>query len=245
LTVRNRKRGTQRRLVPDRQEHVNFSRRELTIVFFVAFDVRCLDIVECEIPAFLIAEFGHPLEKIRIMWGVSGLHTDKADAQHLWLLLRPRRERPGGCRAADERYKLAPPIKKTRSHGTIAKRIGSAKRPRLAKGLPFSSSWVGRRPVGNSLDHLVGDLLEMQWHVDTKCFGSLDIDDQLEFCGLLDRQVGRLLALENPADIRAGQTMRILKTSSVAHQTTGRSMLAEGIDRRYCVTRCQRGELFA
>src|SRR6516164_1459416 len=71
LTVRNRKRGTKRRLVPDRQEHVNFSCRELTIVFFVAFDVRCLDIVEREIPAFLIAEFGHPLEEICIMWGVS------------------------------------------------------------------------------------------------------------------------------------------------------------------------------
>jgi hypothetical protein len=47
-----------------------------------------LDIVECEIPAFLIAEFGHPLEEIRIMWGLSRLHTDKADTQHLWLLLR-------------------------------------------------------------------------------------------------------------------------------------------------------------
>jgi hypothetical protein len=28
------------------------------------------------------------------MWGVSRLHTDKADTQRLWLLLRARRERP-------------------------------------------------------------------------------------------------------------------------------------------------------
>src|SRR5215510_9960395 len=103
----NRKSGAQRRLVPDRQEHVNFSRRELTIVFLVAFDVRCLDIVECEIPTFLIAEFGHPLEEIRIMWGLSRLHTDKADTQHLWLLLRLRRERPRRRRAAEERYERA------------------------------------------------------------------------------------------------------------------------------------------
>src|SRR5262245_19798026 len=49
------------------------------------------------------------------------------------------------------------PIKKTRSHGTIAKRVGLAKRLKPAKGLPFSSSRVGRqRPVRNSLDHLVG-----------------------------------------------------------------------------------------
>src|SRR5262249_48095836 len=108
LTVRNRKRGTQRRLVPDRQEHVNFSRRELTIVFLVAFDVRCLDIVECEIPAFLIAEFGHPLEEICIKWGLSRQHTDKADAQHLRLLLRTRRERPSCRSAAEQRDELAP-----------------------------------------------------------------------------------------------------------------------------------------
>jgi hypothetical protein len=91
--------------IPDRQEHVNFSRRELTIVFLVVFDVRCLDIVEYEIPAFLIAEFGHPLEKIRIVWGVSRLHTDKADTQHR-LLLRARRERPRR-RAAEQRHELA------------------------------------------------------------------------------------------------------------------------------------------
>jgi hypothetical protein len=42
----------------------------------------------------------------------------------------------GRC-AADERDELAPSIKKTRSHGTIAKRVGLAERPRLAKGLPF------------------------------------------------------------------------------------------------------------
>src|SRR5262249_55983231 len=109
LAVRNRKRGTQRRLVPDRQEHVNFSRRELTIVFLVAFGVRCLDVVECEIPTFLIAEFGHPLEEIHIMWGVSRLHTDKADTQHLWLLLRARHNRPRRRRGAHQRDEVASP----------------------------------------------------------------------------------------------------------------------------------------
>jgi hypothetical protein len=32
-----------------------------------------------------------------------------------------------------------------------------AKRPRSAKGLPFSSSRVGRKLVGNSFNHLVGE----------------------------------------------------------------------------------------
>ena len=107
LTVRNRKRGTQRRLVPDRQEHVNFSRRELTIVFLVAFGVRCLDIVECEIPTFLIAEFGHPLEEICIEWGLSRQHTDKSDAQHLGLHLRAHGGRPGSRSATEQRDEVA------------------------------------------------------------------------------------------------------------------------------------------
>jgi hypothetical protein len=40
------------------------------------------------------------------MWGVSRLHTDKADAQHL-VLLRARRERPRSRRAAQQRDELA------------------------------------------------------------------------------------------------------------------------------------------
>jgi hypothetical protein len=88
---------------PNRQEHVNFARRETRDSSFV----RCLDVVECKIPAFLIAEFGHPLEEICIKWGLSRLHTDKADTQHPWLLLRSRRERPRRCRAAEQGDELA------------------------------------------------------------------------------------------------------------------------------------------
>ena len=36
-------------------------------------------------------------------------------------------------------------------------------------------------------------------------------------CGLLDRQVGRLLTLENAAGVYAGLTVRIRSTASVAH----------------------------
>src|SRR5262249_20071960 len=61
----------------------------------------------------------------------------------------PFDERPSARAAAEQRDELAPFIKKTRSRGTIAKGGGLAKRPRSAKGLPFSCSRVGRRPVGN------------------------------------------------------------------------------------------------
>ena len=85
----------------------------------------------------------------------------------------------------------------------------------------------------------------MQWHVNTKCFGGLDIDYQFDLCGLLDWQVGGLLTLENPTGVGSGQTMRICKTASVAYQAAGLGVLAERIDRRRGVAGSQRGKLFA
>src|SRR6516225_1881009 len=68
--------------------------------------------------------------------------------RHALALRRARRERPRD-RAAEQRDKLTASIKKTRSHGTIAKRVGLAKRPRSAKG---ERSMVGtpqpREPLG-------------------------------------------------------------------------------------------------
>src|SRR5262249_15429307 len=88
LTVRGGKRGTY--LVSHRQEHVGLARREFKIALVIAIDIRCLDVIECKVAALLITKFGHPPEEIRIMWSLSRLHADKADAQHLVLLRAPR-----------------------------------------------------------------------------------------------------------------------------------------------------------
>src|SRR5262249_24444384 len=50
---------------------------------------------------------------------------------------------------------------------------------------------------------------------------SLEIDHQLEFDRLKDRQVGRLLALEHPAGVDPGLPIGIEQVGSVAHQTAG------------------------
>src|SRR5262249_21727719 len=95
----------------------NTSTLRVAIVLFVAFDIRCLDVIEGKIPTFLIAEFGHPLEEICIKWGLSRQHTDKAEAQHLRLELRRSGEWPSSRRTADKRYELAS------SHGSLSPRV--------------------------------------------------------------------------------------------------------------------------
>ena len=54
--------------------------------------------------------------------------------------------------------------------------------------------------------------------VSAERLGGLEVDDQLDFRGLLDRQVGRLLALEDSARIVSQQSKCIRLVCSVAHQ---------------------------
>jgi hypothetical protein len=56
-------------------------------------------------------------------------------------------------------------------------------------------------------DHLVGAAEKRQRHGKPERLGSLEIDDQLDFRGLLDRQIDRLLTLENPAGVDADRTL--------------------------------------
>jgi hypothetical protein len=39
-------------------------------------------------------------------------------------------------------------------------------------------------------DHIVGAELKRRRHVDADCLGGFEIDDQLEFCGLLNWEIG-------------------------------------------------------
>jgi len=44
----------------------------------------------------------------------------------------------------------------------------------------------------SSLDHLVGKLLELRWHIKAECRGGLEVDHQIEFRWPLYRQVAWL-----------------------------------------------------
>src|SRR5262249_38161058 len=75
--------------------------------------------------------------------------------------------------------------------------------------------------------------------------GRLGIDDQFELGGLLDRQVGRFLAFENPAGVDTDQMVLVGIGGSVAHQAPGSGEPAKLGDRGHCVACRQGGALSA
>jgi hypothetical protein len=63
--------------------------------------------------------------------------------------------------------------------------------------------WAKSGHSAHSFDHLIGGIQEPFRNRQTECLSGLEIDVQLDFSGLLHRQVGGLVALENPAGIDA------------------------------------------
>src|SRR5262249_17530596 len=93
-------------------------------------------------------------------------------------------------------------------------------------------------------DHLVGAAEERDRNGKAERLGGLEVDEQLDLSGLLDWQVGRLLALKNPTCVDASETGRVT-TSSIAHQAAGCGGLTILINRWHSVTERLCGELFA
>src|SRR5690349_4331537 len=59
-----------------------------------------------------------------------------------------------------------------------------------------------------SFDHLVGAPQQRKRHANAQGFGRLEVDEQFNLRDLLDRQVCRLVALEQPSGLDASLTMR-------------------------------------
>ena len=91
--------------------------------------------------------------------------------------------------------------------------------------------WFGpKADIGRLFDH-VGARLHCCRHVEAERLGRLQIDVELDFAGLLNRQVGGFFALENPAGIIARQAVCLSKVRSVAQQTSGHGKVAALVDR--------------
>src|SRR5215471_18425665 len=74
-------------------------------------------------------------------------------------------------------------------------------------------------------DHFIGAILYRLRHGDAERLRGLEVEQQLDFACLLDRQVSGLLALENTADVPASETIGIDDTASIANQAAGRHEL--------------------
>src|SRR5262249_10560543 len=113
-------------------------------------------------------------------------------------------------------------------------------------------TWAGLPPAGShqlclahSFDHLVGTRLQREWNGEPQRLRGLEIDHQFEFRGLLDRQVGRLFAFENPPGVDAGEAIRIGNAGSVTDQPAGHYKLAQIIHGRHGMARRQLDQLIA
>src|SRR6516165_8052644 len=93
------------------------------------------------------------------------------------------------------------------------------------------------------LDHLVGQCEKLRRNFEADRPGGVEVEDQLEFGRLHDRQDGWLLALENAAHISAGLLIQLRKVRPIAHQPSGLGKVTCGIDRWYRVARRQRDDL--
>ena len=67
-----------------------------------------------------------------------------------------------------------------------------------------------------SFNHLVGTHEQGRRHGQAEILGRLEVDKQLDFRGLLNRQVDGLLALENPASLDAALMVAVDNAASIA-----------------------------
>src|SRR5207302_3934085 len=95
------------------------------------------------------------------------------------------------------------------------------------------------------LDHLVGNGEQPGRKCDAERHGGLEVDDELEPGRLYNRQVGRLLTLEDAASVDASLVVCIGHTGTVAHQTTRHGALATFVDCWDRLTRNQRHDVIS
>src|SRR5262249_6224437 len=96
-----------------------------------------------------------------------------------------------------------------------------------------------------SLDHLVGAGEECRWNGDAERPGRLQVDDELEFGRLQDRQVGGLRALEDLTGVGADLAPHVQTIGPIAHQQARFGPLTGRATRRNPVTRRERRKLDA
>src|SRR2546428_723951 len=82
--------------------------------------------------------------------------------------------------------------------------------------------WPGGRPSSwrtGSANHLVRQEEERWGYGDAEGLGGLEVEDQLELCGLLHRQVGGLGAFQELVHVGGGASPQVKHVWSIRHET--------------------------
>src|SRR5271170_7959809 len=93
--------------------------------------------------------------------------------------------------------------------------------PVLQEPIPTGAKWVEALMPGPLLDHLVGACQQRGRKFDPERLRRFEVEGQHDSCSLLDRQIGRFLALENTSGIDASLVEHIAEAAAIAHQATG------------------------
>src|SRR4051794_14462969 len=108
-------------------------------------------------------------------------------------------------------------------------------------------NWLGIALVMRlqcSFNYLVSEREQRRRDIEAERLCDLEIEHELDSIGTNDRQVGRLLALENPARVYPDLAIGIDYAGSIAHQATGHDGLALAIARRQGIASRQRDQPF-
>ena len=113
---------------------------------------------------------------------------------------------PQQKRAAHFRFGSKPALLIRAGSGSISAIIPkAAKHSRGSK----TSLRARNRNCVLSFKDFVGTAGQRQWDGDAERLGGLEVQEQFDLSGLLNWQVGGLLALENPSGIDAGQAVGV------------------------------------
>src|ERR1044071_3859669 len=91
-----------------------------------------------------------------------------------------------------------------------------------------------------SFDHLGGLGQNRLRDSEAQRLRGLEVDDEIEFRRLLDWKIGRLLALQDAADVDARLTIHVQEVGPVANQAARQDEVAKPVACRNCMLRGQR-----
>src|ERR1700738_2839403 len=115
----------------------------------------------------------------------------------------------------------------------------SRKRDETALTLSAKSCLMQCSKKAPSFDDLVGKREQRRWHIEAEHARGLEIDYELEFRRLHDRQIGRLLALEDAACVETNLLIDIRDVDTVGHQAASLSKFTKLIHGRQRISRRQ------